>query len=229
MCLPDELKQYFSSYFPEKGSLKSTSPLETSEALKLYSLLHSILETLQAEYSNELYFAIDCDLTLDLSLKLCEKVLTTTETDRIKNLYCKLYPNYEINHFTLLVQKSNNAVLYGNRLTKNSIFTATRSANSSDHFSKQVCRVNYFIRHSVVMINIRQLKDVIFFVMFLGMKSTVNMTGLELLQLSVKLRLKMNAIMITFHCAFCTLPLQFEGSVTETVLIPIPLPSPMYV
>ena len=157
MCLPDELKQYFSilnSYFPEKGSLKSTSPLETSEAIKLYSLSHFTLETLQAKYSNELYFAIDSDLTLDLLPKLYEKVLTTTEADRIKNLYCILYPNYDINHFSLLAQQSNNTVLYGNRLTKNSIFTATWSANSSDHFSKQICRVNYFIRHSVVMTNI---------------------------------------------------------------------------
>ena len=234
------------SYFPEKGSLKSIAALKPSEALKLYSLSHSTLETLQAEYSNDLYFAIDNDLNLDLLPKLYEKVLTTTEADRIKTLYRILYPNYDMHHFSLLAQKANNAVLYGqlfhckgSRQTKNSIFTATWSVNSSGHFSKQICQINYFIRHSVIMTHTEthqttKAQHIFCYVSWYEKHSKHDWFGASatICKTMVEDECCYSYIPIQrflSQCAFGTLPLQFEGSPTETVLVAIPLPSPLYI
>ena len=247
MCLPDELKQYFnilSSFFPEKGTLKSNGVLTTAEALKLHSLSNSSLETLQAEYPNDLYFSIDSDVTL--LPKLYEKVLTTIEAARIKSLYNILYPNYHIQHFSLLAQKSNNVILYGqlfhcknNRQAKNSIFTAYWPANSNNLSSKRICQINYFIQHSIIMKSTVTQQTVTAQHLFsyvswykehskydwFGTSATVCKTTTE--EDSCYNYIPLQRLLCP--CAFGTLPLQFEDNVTETVLVAVPLSSPLHV
>lgn len=97
---------------------------------------------------------------INLLPKVYEKVLSLQQIGHMKPFYSLLYPKHSMVHFSHFYEYSTSASLFGESYNsgskRNSVYTSLwprncSSTSSSNNFVNRVCRINYFLKHTVTL------------------------------------------------------------------------------
>ena len=216
-----------------KGSLK-VEGVGPAITIKLNALAHFTLEELYSVYSDSLFFSTESGI--NLLPKVHERVLALEQVGHMKQLYSLLYPKYNVSHFSHFYEYSTSASLLGENYnsgnSRNSVYISLWPQTS--HSNKRVCRINYFLKHTITLSHIETstpvtsthlLCHVSWFKVhtkedWFGHSAIVCKNEME--EESLFSFIPLQRLMAP--CTFGYFALEFDVDTPETVLVAVPLP-----